>query len=285
MPSEEHGSSSACRYALAATLTESLCGLPAVATLDWCDRAAACFLPLFSESFSWVILGTVGAAGRVSDIESVGLARRAPVGASSPSSPKLADWSEYHARSVAANVDTMGWDPGELSELAARAAAASQVAGSSWKTGPLGEMCRGLEVTDVLMGVGRIGAAAGRSVIVGVATLAEPVDAGHVHLMQIAVPYLARRAAAAIGKERTRWISPREQEVLDRLVLGRSVREIAFELKRSPHTIHDHVKSLHRKLNAGSRGELISRALGLRGVPTPDAITDPALEPESPASL
>ena len=40
------------------------------------------------------------------------------------------------------------------------------------------------------------------------------------------------------------------------------MREIADALERSPHTVHDHVKSLHRKLNASSRGELIARTLG-----------------------
>lgn len=57
-------------------------------------------------------------------------------------------------------------------------------------------------------------------------------------------------------------MTDREQDVLERLILGRSVREIAEELGRSPHTVHDHVKSLHRKLDASSRGELVARALG-----------------------
>ena len=48
----------------------------------------------------------------------------------------------------------------------------------------------------------------------------------------------------------------------EHLALGKSVKQIASDLARSPHTVHDHVKSLHRKLNASSRGELIARALG-----------------------
>ena len=59
------------------------------------------------------------------------------------------------------------------------------------------------------------------------------------------------------------WLTAREQEVLDHLALGRSVREIAAVLQRSPHTVHDHVKSLHRKLGANTRGGLIPRAIGL----------------------
>jgi len=60
----------------------------------------------------------------------------------------------------------------------------------------------------------------------------------------------------------TKWLTQREQIVLEQLTLGLSVRQIADELGRSPHTVHDHVKSLHRKLNASSRGELVARALG-----------------------
>lgn len=74
---------------------------------------------------------------------------------------------------------------------------------------------------------------------------------------------LARKAAVALGSDMDAWLSAREQAVLERLVLGHNVKEIAEEFGRSPHTIHDHVKSLHRKLHATSRGELIATALGL----------------------
>ncbi len=59
-----------------------------------------------------------------------------------------------------------------------------------------------------------------------------------------------------------RWLTVREQEVLDALVQGHSVREIAAQFGRSQHTVHDHVKSLHKKLDASSRGELVAMALG-----------------------
>lgn len=74
---------------------------------------------------------------------------------------------------------------------------------------------------------------------------------------------LSRKAAVALGSDMDAWLSAREQAVLERLVLGHNVKEIAEEFGRSPHTIHDHVKSLHRKLHATSRGELIATALGL----------------------
>ncbi len=79
------------------------------------------------------------------------------------------------------------------------------------------------------------------------------------------LPLLLRRARVALGEPPAGshgWITSMEETVLSQLVVGKSVRQIADELGRSPHTVHDHVKSLHRKLNASSRGELIARALG-----------------------
>jgi two-component system nitrate/nitrite response regulator NarL len=79
------------------------------------------------------------------------------------------------------------------------------------------------------------------------------------------MPGVASAARVAIGlsaRTSADWISLREREVLDMLVEGLTVPEIAGRLNRSPHTVHDHVKSLHRKLGAKSRGELVAAALG-----------------------
>jgi DNA-binding CsgD family transcriptional regulator len=89
--------------------------------------------------------------------------------------------------------------------------------------------------------------------------------AGREGIVTAAMPVLARRALVAVGAGRTSsgdWLTAREQLVLERLALGMSVADIAAETGRSTHTVHDHVKSLHKKLGASSRGELISRALG-----------------------
>ena len=79
------------------------------------------------------------------------------------------------------------------------------------------------------------------------------------------MPLLLTRTLLSVGAKRStsaRWLTARVQLVLEQLTLGKSVREIAEEIGRSPHTVHDQVKSLHRKLNASSRGELGARALG-----------------------
>lgn len=74
---------------------------------------------------------------------------------------------------------------------------------------------------------------------------------------------LARRANAAFSQL---WpsgaLTRREEEVLRLLAQGLTVKAIAQHLQRSPHTVHDHVKSLHRKLGANNRADLVAKALG-----------------------
>lgn len=76
------------------------------------------------------------------------------------------------------------------------------------------------------------------------------------------------------------WLTQREQTILDHLVLGKSVRVIAEHIGRSPHTVHDHVKNLHRKLNATSRGQLIARALGDSAPPAFNELLEPIIDPK-----
>ncbi len=80
------------------------------------------------------------------------------------------------------------------------------------------------------------------------------------------LPEVARRAGVAFGalseEAGNEPLTSREHEVLMLLARGKTVKQIAEALARSPHTVHDHVKALHRKLGASSRGELVARALG-----------------------
>jgi DNA-binding CsgD family transcriptional regulator len=73
------------------------------------------------------------------------------------------------------------------------------------------------------------------------------------------------------------WLTEREHAVLDLLIEGHSVRVIAEKLGRSAHTVHDHVKNLHKKIQASSRGELIAKSLGY--VKSPRVGPDPVLMP------
>lgn len=59
--------------------------------------------------------------------------------------------------------------------------------------------------------------------------------------------------------------SRRELEVLYWLCQGYDSPQIAEQLHRSLHTVHDHVKSLHNKLDVKTRGELVAKAVS-RGI-------------------
>lgn len=77
------------------------------------------------------------------------------------------------------------------------------------------------------------------------------------------MPLLGARGSLAFNSAADlSMVTSRELEILGQIALGKSVKQIANSLDRSEHTIHDHVKSLHRKLNASSRGELVARTLG-----------------------
>jgi DNA-binding CsgD family transcriptional regulator len=94
-------------------------------------------------------------------------------------------------------------------------------------------------------------------------------------VMEASLPLLASRILRAIGPQATAkndWLTPREEMVLWHLLSGKKVPEIAKELDRSVYTVHDHVKSLHRKLGANNRGQLVARALGHLGPLPADAI-------------
>ena len=56
--------------------------------------------------------------------------------------------------------------------------------------------------------------------------------------------------------------SPRELDVVDQLVQGKSTAEIAEKLVIAETTVQDHVKHIARKSNARNRAEIVARVLG-----------------------
>jgi len=102
-----------------------------------------------------------------------------------------------------------------------------------------------------------------------------------VSLVNSIVPYLKARIHYAFqsgaGGEQSGVATPAEHRVLERIVLGLTIKKIAEDLNRSPHTVHDHVKSLHRKFHAKSRGELIARVLGNGRLPVEVTLKDAAV--------
>jgi DNA-binding CsgD family transcriptional regulator len=278
-------------------VAENICALPAVATQDWCDRAAMALLPLAQPAVAVTMIGQIddrgaivrqeatGVAGvYIADVTTnVGRAHSAPSAISiDPNDANLAQ-----VRTNLAQARELHWSPGPLAPGAVKAGAADRFGVNILDTNnPVVKRWSAYRLQGLLLGAASIGPA-GRVFTIEMASsnvaLGEPEAAA----LEAVLPLLARRAVMAIGtnpSEAAAWLTVREQAILQHLLLGKSVREIAEEIGRSPHTVHDHVKSLHRKLGASSRGELVARALGYNemmssSAPTPEPVngTQPSI--------
>jgi DNA-binding NarL/FixJ family response regulator len=84
-----------------------------------------------------------------------------------------------------------------------------------------------------------------------------------VHAGGVAVtPRVARRIADSLNQES---LTTKEQSVLRHMAFGQSNKKIAHQFGLAEGTVKTHVKSILRKLNAGSRGEAVAYARG-RGI-------------------
>jgi len=242
-------------------VTERLCGLPAVATPDWCDRAARCFLPIAERGVVAVLIGTLAPSGAIEEREAVGSAVDGPgEGAGDGQLPNL-------IRSRADRLPGLGFPLStEALDRGFCATADRSSIPRDWRAGPLGRMWAEIPAIELLVAGAPIGPrVGGRMVLVMIARPDAAAIAQREAVLTVCLPILGKRALLAIGGERTAagdWLTAREQLVLERITIGMSVTDIAEEIQRSAHTVHDHVKSLHKKLSASTRGELIARALG-----------------------
>lgn len=241
-------------------VAELVATLPAVATQDWCDRAARTLTILKNECIAALSIGVFAPNGELRQLEATGVA--------------WADRSDPPGRYLhTESTHSMGWWlSGDTPVLSGMLLPGSDVA-RAWASSLSGRRWRELGVDQLAIAVGglssgRSGSAHHRCVVVelGVNGLRSgPIDPADAAALAAVVTPIAHRAVLAFGTEPSdpiNRITPREQVILEQLALGRTVKQIAELLNRSPHTVHDHVKSLHRKLGANSRGELIARALG-----------------------
>jgi two-component system, NarL family, response regulator LiaR len=67
-------------------------------------------------------------------------------------------------------------------------------------------------------------------------------------------------------------LTPREWEVIDLLVTGKTTDQIAEVLVLSAETVRSHVKNILRKLHARSREEAVTIAQRMRGASPPDTV-------------
>ena len=264
-------------YSRVASFVASICELPAVATPDWCTRVAHAAAMLVPGARAGALVGMVEPDGRVSAIETAGFA-------SSPANAiGLHAADDGTARARIERVGNIGFRPGEHAVQGFVAGRLHTLTPTSPGRATLPTDALETPATRTLVALAHIpGASPGCALAVFVALpeQAAPIADEVVLALEAGIPILARRAALALGNQpcsNAPWLTAREHEVLEQLILGRSVKQIATVLGRSPHTVHDHVKSLHRKLNASTRGGLVARALG-RPDPGPD------VDDETPAS-
>lgn len=271
---------------LTSRVMEAVCHLPGVATLDWCDRAAAALSRLHHPCLVAMVLGTVDSRGFLLRVEVAGAAASTGLdGAARPASEAaLGALRQSYAQN-----EWIGWNVGPLAEDAWFVATASaQGLLASRQESPLVRRWESLGVADVLLAaVAMPGSAPGRMMLIeiGAGDAAFRDTSREQSVLAACLPMLGHRAAGALGTEpgdKHSWLTPREELILWHLVAGKKVPQIAAELHRSIYTVHDHVKSLHRKLGASNRGQLVARALGHLGplnrplAPEPDAAGAPA---------
>jgi DNA-binding CsgD family transcriptional regulator len=246
-----------------AARTAELVSLPAIATTDWCDRAAEAMgttVPGFRGLIA-VFAVELAPNGTIRRVESQSIRLITPIDPDRPTPPLVLISEANHALE---RLGSLGWDsvtPNPVSGLLSTVAKTE-----SWASLPVIQALGGSKIGLPFVGSASLNAANNRAVVVVIAPAAQSpaLDSSALASLRAIFPIFVQRARTAFGEsvDANSTISDREQLVLNHLVLGKSVRQIADELGRSPHTVHDHVKSLHRKLNASSRGELIARALG-----------------------
>lgn len=264
-------------FAVVAAMTESVCHLPAVATLDWSDRAAEALAKLATPSRACVLVCSVDGHGAVLHHEATGVAINAMGLVSSPVSVPVSNPAggedpqiDLKLRARSERLDSIGFRLREDQAETGLCDTLDRLLHTpEWRTRGIGRLWAGVPAGEVVLAMQRLDEHDPHRVMIAMVGVRTPESEQerYVHLSQLSavMPRLVARAVLAMGTRRTTassWLTSREQQVLDQLALGRSVREIADIIGRSPHTVHDHVKSLHRKLNASSRGELVARALG-----------------------
>ncbi len=250
----------------AISIGESLSTLPGVPTLDWADRAARVLAHISGASASGVCCVLTDATGGFERVDMVGACI-----ASAPASAGEESGSRREAVIRSALYEAASWGIRLPMADAPDAFPIERVLAGQ----PLAGLVSALGAThpdEVIASFAVVASAeerheSGPWVLIGVsaedpARIESPMECA---LLAAGVQSIAARARHSIGVgplKDSEWISPREQEVLELLLAGSSTREIAQSFGRSWHTIHDHVKALHRKTGASTRGELIARWFG-----------------------
>lgn len=249
--------------------SEQIAGIPLTPSPRWCERVCTALArSLGPDAAAMALTGLIDDAGRVEQRELSGVhasvaPRPAMAPAMSPSAgatlepPELSGSApppglHTHLRAVRSlGVRLSGRRPVVMA-LDACAPAPMSLAGLALSWGAMPTWNAAMAVWDL-----------GQRQLAVVLRGGAPVEAAE--MLWVLMPGIARRGAAALGARvlrRRHLLTPLEEHVLDLLAVGLAVPEIAAQLSRSRHTVHDHVKSLHRKIGVNSRAELVARATG-----------------------
>ncbi len=255
-----------------AQAASSIARLPAVPTQSWCADAGAAIQHIRPGAFVMVSILSIDddAIPATTNVEATG-------GIAPAASAHQDDLSRVHGDGVS----SPGWRISELLRGECMGASRLRDLSSSpaWPLTPAGKRWKRLGVSDLLVGAGCLHPEDPSRVIIAELGIGSDYPSYAQTDAIVFLPILemlTARAASAFGftcVTASTTVTAREEQILQLLTLGHSVREIAEHLRRSKHTVHDHVKSLHRKLGAKSRGALIARYLG-HDVPLPVELSE-----------
>jgi DNA-binding CsgD family transcriptional regulator len=289
---------------LTSHVMEGIAHLPGVATQDWCSRAASALSRLHDPSGVGVMVGQLDGRGFITNVEMTGAAWSKDVkssfGSAAPSAEpayiagpgegRQTDDGLVSVREGFRVGEWLGWSFGPPSKDLLVVSSAAQLGmlqrrGESvvWRRW---SMTNPTEVLGAIVAIP--GSTPGRIAVVEVAwNENQHSDTSRQQAVLAAVlPMLAGKVARSFGDAPLSdqlSLTPREELVLWHLLAGEKVPVIAKRLNRSIYTVHDHVKSLHRKLGASNRGQLVARALGHLGPLQPSSEPDEPEATEVPA--
>lgn len=271
--------------------TERLCSLPAIPTQDWASEVANALADLSPTLIVGVLIAHLDAQSYAINPISTGVSQiQSDLHSTDSGSVNKA----LYLQDKLERVTSLGFQP-PTNTLARGLVAPFSLLHQHWATTPIGRIFAAqhlqnpilaiIPITDKNPGFVLIIILANDNELINQKFSThspESVDRMTETLSGL-LPVISSKASLALEQVSNpkAWLTDREHEILDQLILGYSVRVIAGNLGRSAHTVHDHVKNLHKKLGASSRGELIAKALGYR--PSPDNLaandTQPASNP------
>lgn len=285
-------------------ITERLCDLPSIPTQEWAASAAHALSALAPGAVVCTLVAQIARDTQQMSVISTGIA----TGRSMPTKPDSSDETSesgerarpYESNELEERTDSaralflqdkferltkLGievpagvWERGMVAPL--------RKVSPQWSTLPLGRILASQDLVRPLLMLVPVTvppADPAKSAICLLACVAfdpsspETPEGELIITLGAVLPTLSGRSRIALSRVSNpkAWLTDREQEILDQLIEGHSVRVIADRLGRSAHTVHDHVKNLHKKIGASSRGELIAKAMGYTRVTRAPAAPGP----------